>query len=86
MSFSPLDLIGANSWQRVVFTTYALSLSFFEAVMLDALVRAGVREAGIMADVEGVRMALSELGAQRIGKDYDVEPVSVRNGIFHPGD
>jgi hypothetical protein len=84
--FAPLDLISAHPWRRAAFTTYALSLSFFEAVILDALVRGGAREAFILSDAEGVRMALGEQGARRVGKDYDVEPLSVRGGIgvFHP--
>ena len=69
-------------WERVTFTTYALSLSFFEAVILDALIRGGARQALILADVEGVRASLSEQGAQRVGKDYDVEPVAVSSGRF----
>ena len=55
MSLAPLDLISAYAWQRVTFTTYALSLSFFEAVILDALIRGGGRQALILADTEGVR-------------------------------
>jgi hypothetical protein len=82
--FAPLDLVSAHPWRRVAFTTYALSLSFFEAVLLDALVRGGGREALILADVEGVRMALGEQGARRVGKDYDVEPIAVHRGVFHP--
>jgi hypothetical protein len=81
---SPLSLVATHPWRRAVFTTYALSLSFFEAVLLDALVRGGAREALILADVEGIRMALSEQGARRVGKDYDVEPLAVRGGVFHP--
>ena len=83
---APLDLISAHPWRRAAFTTYALSLSFFEAVLLDALVRGGAREALILSDVEGVRMALGEQGARRVGKDYDVEPLAVRAGVgvFHP--
>jgi hypothetical protein len=83
---APLDLISAHPWRRAAFTTYALSLSFFEAVLLDALVRGGGREVLILADVEGVRVALAEQGARRVGKDYDVEPLVVRAGagIFHP--
>jgi hypothetical protein len=45
VSLVPLDLVSAHPWRRVAFTTYALSLSFFEAVILDALVRGGGREA-----------------------------------------
>jgi len=44
MISAPLDLISAHPWRRAAFTTYALSLSFFEAVILDALVRGGGRE------------------------------------------
>jgi len=68
----------------VTFTTYALSLAFFEAVVLDALVRGGGKEATILSDVEGVRAALSELGARRAGRDYEVEPINVARGVFHP--
>lgn len=46
--------------------------------------RGGGRESLILADVEGVRASLSEQGAHRVGKDYDVEPVSVSGGVFHP--
>lgn len=74
MSLAPLDLVSAHPWRRVAFTTYALSLSFFEAVILDALVRGGGREALILADVQGIRASLSEQGAHRVGKDYEVEP------------
>ena len=61
-----------------------MSLSFFEAVILDALIRGGGRQAFILADVDGVRASLSEQGAQRVGKDYEVEPISVSRGVFHP--
>jgi hypothetical protein len=84
VNFSALDLISAHSWQRSVFTTYALSLSFFEAVVLDALVRTGGGKTLILADVDGVRAALSEQGARRAGRDYEVEPIAVQNGVFHP--
>lgn len=85
MSLTPVELIAAHPWQRVVFTTYALSLSFFEAVVLDALVRGGAgSQALILADVDGVRASIGEQGAHRVGKDYEVEPVAVTSGVFHP--
>lgn len=80
----PLDLISAAAWQRAVFTTFALSLSFFEAVVLDRLVRGGGRNALILADPEGIRSALSEQGARRAGRDYELEPVATTTGVFHP--
>ncbi len=85
MALTPTDLVEAHPWRRVAFTTYALSLSFFEAVILDALVRgAATAQTVVLADVEGVRASISEQGACRVGKDYDVEPVAVTNGVFHP--
>ena len=85
MGLTPVDLVGAHPWQRVAFTTYALSLSFFEAVILDALERGGgSSQALVLADVDGVRASISEQGAHLVGKDYEVEPVAVTNGVFHP--
>lgn len=80
---APLDLIAARPWRRVSFTTFALSLSFFEAVILDHLVRGAAREALIFSDKDGVRAALSEQGARRVGRDYHVEPIAVTGGVFH---
>lgn len=84
MEQTPLDFVSAHPWQKAVFTTYSLSLAFVEAVILDALVRGGGHEALILADVEGVRAALMEQGARRAGSYYQVEPVLVQNGVFHP--
>jgi hypothetical protein len=81
---SPLELIGAHPWRKAIFTTYSLSVSFFAAVILDQLVRGGGRSALILSDVDGVRGALSEYGARRAGKEYDIEPMAVSAGVFHP--
>lgn len=83
MSLAPLDLVAAHAWKNVTFTTYALSLSFFESVVLDRLIRGGSSSALILADADGVRGSLGEQGAQRVGKDYEVEPVVVSGGVFH---
>lgn len=81
----PVDLIAASPWTRVAFTTYVLSLSFFEAVILDALVRGRASGALILSDPEGIRAALSEDGARRVGRDYEIAPVVRKGpGIFHP--
>jgi len=76
--------VAAAPWKRAVFTTFALSLSFFEAVLLDALLRGGGREALILADPEGICAGLSEQGARRAGRDYEIEPVACSTGVFHP--
>jgi hypothetical protein len=83
-TFAARDLINADRWSRLFFTTYALSLSFFEAVVLDAIVRRQIDSSLILADVTGVRAAMGELGAQSVGRAYDVEPVFVSGGCFHP--
>ena len=84
MAFRPEELAGAHPWKKAVFTTYPLGLSFFESVVLESLIRGGTRESVILADAEGVRAGLSEQGAQRAGRDYEIGPVTARLGIFHP--
>jgi hypothetical protein len=58
MNLAPTDRASAHRWERVTFTTYALSLSFFEVVVLDALIRVAARQALILADVPGVRASV----------------------------
>lgn len=82
--FSPLDLIRARPWTGAFFTTFSLSLAHFEAVILDALMRQNVRQNLILADVVGVRAALTEYGARYAGRSYQIEPVAVEDGCFHP--
>lgn len=81
---NPLDLAKSVSWNSVLFTTYSLSLSFFEAVVIDALIRGGARNPTILSDPEGVRAGLSELGARLVGRDYELLPVERIGGVFHP--
>src|SRR5689334_16772585 len=83
-SIAPLDVIAAHPWKRAFFTTYALGASFTEAVVVEALLRRGVEHITILSDAAGMRMALREEGAVRIGREYSLEPVTVRNGCFHP--
>lgn len=81
---TPLDLVKAAPWDKAVFTTFALSLSFFEAVVLDALMRGNSRQAIILTDPEGLRAGLSEHGARRAGRDYEIAAVAKSQGCFHP--
>lgn len=37
----------------------------------------------MLADIDGVRSAMSEHGARRVGRDYDLEPIAVSGGVFH---
>ena len=82
--FSPLHLIRAHEWSHSFFTTYALSLAFFEGVVLDALIRQNVEHTVVLADVAGVRAALAEYGSRCAGRAYEIEPVAVDHGCFHP--
>ena len=67
-TFSPLDLIQAHPWSHSFFTTYSLSLSFFVAVVLEALVRQNVERTLILADIGGVREAVAEYGSIWAGR------------------
>lgn len=82
--FTPTELVRSATWNRLLFTTYALSLSFFEAVILDQILRSQSGEATVLADVDGIRAALSEYGARVVGREYQLEPVKVSTGYFHP--
>lgn len=82
--FSTLDLLGARRWNTALFTTYSLSLAYFEAIVLNALLRDGIDRSVVLADITGVRAALSEHGALQAGRSYQVEPIAVDNGYcFH---
>lgn len=79
------EVIDAAAWDAAFFATYALSLSFFEAVPLIGLRSKGCRNIRIMADVDGYRASMSEAGAAHVGRTYDVTPVRVIGGhCFHP--
>lgn len=82
-SLAPLDVIAAHPWKRALFTTYALGASFAEAVVVEAMLRRDIEHITILSDAAGIRMALREEGAVRIGREYSLEPVTVRNGCFH---
>lgn len=80
-----LDIAGGADWKRVVFTSYALSLAFFETVVMDALARAGAQDISLLCDLQGVRASLAETGVRGVGREYRLEPVALFNGLaFHP--
>jgi hypothetical protein len=83
-SVSPQDVILAGRWNAALFTSYALSLSFFESAPLIALRRTGCRSIALLADKEGYRVSISEAGVTQVGRTYELAPVCVDEGIFHP--
>lgn len=62
MSLAPLGLVSADTSYRVTFTTFALRVSFFEAISLDRLIRGGGRQAMILARRRGRAREFSRAG------------------------
>jgi hypothetical protein len=81
--FSPRDLIASNPWSSVLLTTYSLSLSFLEAIPLAAVYRS-YRNFTVLSDIEGYRASLADVGAVGVGRDYDLIPLKLSGGVFHP--
>jgi hypothetical protein len=83
-----IDVIGCGErWQRALFTTYALSLAFFESYLLPRLRAAQCEHVTILTDVDGYRSSLMERRSQSVGQEYAIVPVQARprhHGIFHP--
>lgn len=84
LEVSGLEIVRAGQWRSALFTTYALSLGFFEGAVLPSLQRSGARDITIFSDIEGVAGALSEAGARHVGRAYSVVPVRNSAGVFHP--
>ena len=80
----PTEIIAEGNWEQALFTTYALSLTFFESVVLRRLRAAGCREIWILADAEGYRASLMERRSSRVGQEYRLLPVALPRGVFHP--
>jgi hypothetical protein len=79
-----LDVIESARWQKVLFTTYALSLSFFESIVLRALRQGGCQQTWIIADVNGYKNSLIERKSTAVGQDYRLVPLRLPDGVFHP--
>src|SRR5690349_13503357 len=81
---TPIELLGQEPWRFAFFTTYALSLTFFESVVLRELRRVGCEEIWIFVDADGYRMSLAERRAFRVGQEYHIIPIAMPKGVFHP--
>jgi hypothetical protein len=79
-----MDLIEAAKWSSALFTTFPFSLSFFEAVPLIKLRAGNCRQITVLADVLGYSASMSERGASGAGRSFELRPVLVRSGCFHP--
>ena len=49
------DIVQMLAWKHALFTTYTLSLSYFESEFLRPLLRAGCSDLWLIADSEGYR-------------------------------
>ena len=84
MTKSLSDVLAGQRWEKALFTTYSLSLTFFESIVLRALREVECREIWVVADAEGYRSSLMERGSHGVGYEYHLVPVGLRNGVFHP--
>lgn len=81
---SILDLIEMRRWKRALFTSFTLSLTFFECYVLPRLRAQGCKKIDIYVDALGYRDSLVEQRSRHAGRDYSIHPVLVDAGIFHP--
>ncbi len=82
---SPIEIIAKGRWENALFTTYALSLTFFETHLIkNCLVKTGCRNIWVVADVDGYQQSLAERQSARVGQEYHLVPVALSNGVFHP--
>ncbi len=79
-----VDLLGKCPAEGALFTTFTLSLAWFEVYLLRQLERNGVRRVAILADPTGIQSSLREGLVSGPGIHYALEPVRQRPGFFHP--
>ncbi|MCF1502228.1 hypothetical protein L0F51_00435 [Afifella sp. H1R] len=77
------EVLASASWKHALFTTYTLSLSYFESEILRPLLRGGCSDIWLVADVVGYRASLLERHSARIGQDYRLIPAALPDGVFH---
>src|SRR4051794_12110809 len=77
------EFLAAASWKHALFTTYALSLSYFESEVLRPLFRIGCDDIWLIADAEGYKASLLERRAMRVGQEYRLIPAALPDGLLH---
>lgn len=81
---SILEIIDTRRWRRAVFTSFTLSLTYFEAYVLPRLRAQGCGIIDIYVDSLGYRDSLMEQRSRHVGREYKIHPVNIATGIFHP--
>ena len=80
-----IELISEVRPRSALFTTYTLSISFIESVLLPTLRHVGCNEVAIIADANELANSLEETQARGAGRRYRLAPLLAPNGgIFHP--
>jgi hypothetical protein len=79
-----VEFISDARWTHALFTTYALSLSYFESELLRPLLHQGCDDIWLVCDAEGYRSSLLERRSVRVGHEYRIVPVALPHGVFHP--
>lgn len=83
LSVSIGTILEAAPWKHALFTTYTLSLSYFESEVLRPLIRSGCNDIWLIADAEGYRASLLERRSARVGQEYRLIPAALPHGILH---
>lgn len=78
------EFLASARWKHALFTTYALSLSYFESELLRPLLQQGCDDIWLVCDAQGYRSSLLERRSMRVGQEYRIVPVGLPNGVFHP--
>lgn len=78
------EFLKAARWKHALFTTYALSLSYFESEVLRPLLQQGCDDIWLVCDAQGYRSSLLERRSMRVGQEYRIVPVALPHGVFHP--
>ncbi|PRY19236.1 hypothetical protein CLV78_1268 [Aliiruegeria haliotis] len=76
--------LSESQWKHALFTTYALSLSYFESEVLRPLIGQGCDDIWLVSDAQGYRSSLLERRSMRVGQEYRIVPVGLPHGVFHP--
>lgn len=79
-----LDVLSSRRIEKALFTTFALSLTFFETYVIPRLRKAGCEEVIVLTDTMGYRSSLMERRCRYVGQEFSLIPVTINEGIFHP--
>jgi hypothetical protein len=77
------DILSYAAWNQALFTTYMLSLGYFESEVLRSLLRTGCTDIQVVVDAEGYRASLLERRSARVGLEYRLIPAALPHGVFH---